>query len=86
MLASFLAFSFGLIGGNFVGPGSLPDAVRRLSLLTPNGWAMDAFTELSAGSATAADVLLHAAVLTAMAAAIGGAAAVLLPRRIGARR
>lgn len=85
-IASFIAFAMGLIGGNFTGPGSLPESLERLSLLTPNGWAMEAFTDLSAGAASASGVLLHALVLTGMAAAIALAAAALLPRRIGAHR
>lgn len=85
-IASFIAFAMGLIGGNFTGPGSLPESLERLSLLTPNGWAMEAFTDLSAGAASASRVALHAGVLTAMAAAIALVAAALLPRRIGAHR
>jgi ABC-2 type transport system permease protein len=85
-LATFVAFVFALIGGNFIPPGQLPDVLRRLSLFTPNGWAVQGFAELSVGGGTAADVVLHVAVLLAWAAVCGAVAAVLLPRRIGAGR
>ncbi|MGH9228083.1 MAG: ABC transporter permease [Acidimicrobiales bacterium] len=85
-LATFVAFVFALIGGNFIPPGELPDALRRLSLFTPNGWAVQGFAELSVGGGTAADVVPHMAVLLGWAALCGAVAAVLLPRRIGARR
>jgi hypothetical protein len=55
-------------------------------LFTPNGWAFQGFAELSVGGGTAADVVLHVAVLLAWAAVCGAVAAVLLPRRIGAGR
>ena len=85
-LATFVAFGFALIGGNFIPPGELPEALRRLSLATPNGWAIQGFAELSVGGGTTADVLPHVLVLLAWAAVAGAIAAVLLPRRIGARR
>jgi ABC-2 type transport system permease protein len=85
-VATFVAFVFALIGGNFVPPGALPDALRRLSLFTPNGWALQGFAELSVGGSAAADVIPHVAVLLAWAAACGIVAAVVLPRRIGAKQ
>ncbi len=85
-LAAFVAFLFALIGGNFVPPGALPEVLRRLSLFTPNGWALQGFAELSVGGGKAPDVIPHVAVLLAWAAVCGAVAAVLLPRRIGARQ
>jgi ABC-2 type transport system permease protein len=58
-----VTFVLALLGGNFVGPGSAPDLLRTLSLLTPNGWALDAFTDLSADAATLGSVLTAVAVL-----------------------
>jgi ABC-2 type transport system permease protein len=84
--AAFVAFVFALIGGNFVPPGALPEVLQRLSLFTPNGWALRGFAELSVGGGTAPDVIPHVAVLLAWAGVCGAVAAVLLPRRIGARR
>ncbi|MGH9248799.1 MAG: ABC transporter permease [Acidimicrobiales bacterium] len=84
-LATFVAFVFALIGGNFIPPGQLPEVLRRLSLFTPNGWAVQGFAELSVGGGTATDVVPHVAVLLAWAAVSAAVAAVLLPRRFGAR-
>jgi ABC-2 type transport system permease protein len=85
-LATFVAFLFALIGGNFVPPGALPEALRRLSLFTPNGWALQGFAELSVGGGTAPDVITHVAVLLAWAAVCGAVAAVVLPRRVGSKQ
>lgn len=85
-VAAFVAFVFALIGGNFVPPGAMPEVLQRLSLFTPNGWALQGFAELSVGGGTAPDVIPHVAVLLAWAGVCGAVAAVLLPRRIGARR
>jgi ABC-2 type transport system permease protein len=83
-LATVVAFVFALIGGNFFPPGILPDGLRRASLLTPNGWALQGFAELSVGGGAVVDVVPHALVLVAWALATGGLAALLLSRRIGA--
>jgi ABC-2 type transport system permease protein len=84
--ATMVAFTLALVGGNFIPPGDLPDTLRRVSLVSPNGWALQGFAELSAGGGTVADVLPHAAVLVAWALVTGGIAAVLLPRRLEAAR
>ncbi len=65
-LANSLAFIFALLGGNFITPGNMPDVLERLTLLTPNGWALDSFTLLAAGEAVPADVAGGVAVLVAM--------------------
>jgi ABC-2 type transport system permease protein len=82
--ATVVAFTLALIGGNFIPPGDLPDTLRRISLVSPNGWALQGFAELSAGGGTVADVLPHAAVLLAWGVVTGAVAAVLLPRRLEA--
>jgi ABC-2 type transport system permease protein len=68
------AFLFALLGGNFVNSGNLPDALERLSLLTPNGWALRGFTELSLDRSGLADISLAIVVLVAIGIAAGGAA------------
>lgn len=55
-LAAAVTFTLALLGGNFVAPGALPAVLRTLSLLTPNGWALRAFTDLSADRAGLGDV------------------------------
>jgi ABC-2 type transport system permease protein len=64
-------FVLALLGGNFVGPGASPELLRQLSLLTPNGWALSAFTDLSADAASLTSVLGAVAVLAAVAAVTG---------------
>lgn len=84
-LASVVGFVFALIGGAFIPPGALPEALQRLALLTPTGWALRGFADLSAGGATAADVVPNLVALLVWAVAAGVVAAWLLPRRLGAR-
>lgn len=84
--ATMVAFALALVGGNFIPLGELPDALRRVSLVSPNGWALQGFAELSAGGGSAADVLPHAAVLLAWGVVTGAIAAVLLPRRLESAR
>jgi len=83
--ATMAAFTMALVGGNFVPLGAMPDALRTLSLASPNGWALHGFAELSAGEGSVVDVLPHAGVLLAWAVVTGGLAARLLPARLEAR-
>lgn len=69
---SAVAFVFALLGGNFVGPGSSPEALHRLAALTPNGQALDAFTRLSVDQAGLGDITRNLAVLAVIAVIFGG--------------
>jgi len=84
-LASVVGFVLAMIGGAFVPPGALPDALQRLALLTPTGWALRGFADVSAGDAGVAAILPNLAALLVLAVAAGVVAARLLPRRLGAR-
>jgi ABC-2 type transport system permease protein len=44
---SIVTMGLALLGGNFVSLDRAPDLLRRLSLLTPNGWALRAFRDLT---------------------------------------
>jgi ABC-2 type transport system permease protein len=78
--ASMLTFGLVLLGGNFVFIGGAPPLVRTLALLTPNGWALRAFTDLAGGAAWTAAVTPLMAIL---AFALGtGALAYALRRRV----
>jgi ABC-2 type transport system permease protein len=78
--ASMLTFGLVLLGGNFVFIGGAPPLVRTLALLTPNGWALRAFTDLAGGAAWTAAVTPLLAIL---AFALGiGAVAFALRRRV----
>ena len=71
---SLVAFVLALAGGNFMGPGPVPDAMRVLALFTPNGWALRTFSDLSAGVADARSVGLALVILLViglLTAAIG---------------
>lgn len=70
-ITSMLAFGFILIGGGFVSPGDLPDALERVALITPNRWALDAFAELAAGASGIPAVLTPVLVLTGIGLVTG---------------
>jgi ABC-2 type transport system permease protein len=44
---SVVTMGLALLGGNFVSLDQAPELLRRLSLVTPNGWALRAFRELT---------------------------------------
>ncbi|WP_370324093.1 ABC transporter permease [Euzebya sp.] len=75
-LVSIVAFTFALLGGNFFHLSEMPAVMRTLSRLTPNGWAMDGFSELIAG-ASVTSILPNVAVLLGIAVAF---TALALPR------
>jgi len=54
--ASIVVFSLALLGGNFVFVSAEPTIMRRLALLTPNGWALRGFTDLATGAGSGAVV------------------------------
>lgn len=82
-IASIITFGLVLLGGNFVFISQAPDAVRTLSRLTPNGWALRAFTDLSGGAGWTAAV---GPLLAVLAFALGtGLLAFLMRGRVLAR-
>ena len=81
---SMITFTLAILGGNFVSPGDIPDALRRLSLLTPNGWALRSFTDLSTGAADLGTIVPTLAVLGLIGLATGGVALGLLARVVRA--
>jgi ABC-2 type transport system permease protein len=68
---SMVAFALALLGGNFVGPGQAPAALRRVASFTPNGQAIDAFSRVAVDEAGIADVLPQMAALLAFAVLLG---------------
>ncbi len=79
-LASIVTFGLVLLGGNFIVLASAPAAVRTLALVTPNGWALRAFTDLSTGAEP------WAATVTPTLAILGFTAAVGVLALLGSRR
>jgi len=79
---SAVTFVLALLGGNFVGPANAPPLLQRLSLLTPNGWALRGFTAAAVDGAAPHEVLGAIAVLLVVGAAFGAAGWVLVGRRV----
>ncbi|HLT17347.1 MAG TPA: ABC transporter permease [Acidimicrobiales bacterium] len=82
-LASLLTFALALLGGSFIFVGTAPALLRRLALLTPNGWALRGITDLSTGAPASAAVTPVIAIV-AIAAAVAVAAAAVARRRAAA--
>jgi ABC-2 type transport system permease protein len=81
-IASVLVFGLALLGGNFFFISSAPSLMKRLALLTPNGWTLRAFTDLATvggGFGTIVEPLIGIAVFTAI---VGVAAVALAPRAV----
>lgn len=75
MVSSVVIFGLALLGGNFVFVSVEPDLLRRLALLTPNGWALRAYTDLSTTGGGLSTVAVPLLVITGFAVAIGALAA-----------
>ncbi|MGD9703441.1 MAG: ABC transporter permease [Acidimicrobiia bacterium] len=82
-VTGIITFVLALLGGNFVGPAA-PRLLRRLSLLTPNGWALRGFGDLSADTIGVGGVLLPIGALLGFAALFGSIGLIRLHRRIAA--
>lgn len=70
---SMVAFALALLGGNFIGPGQAPEALRRIATFTPNGQAIDAFTRLAVDDAGPGDLVRQMVVLLGFGAVFGAA-------------
>lgn len=81
--ASILTFGLVLLGGNFIFIGGAPAIVRDLALLTPNGWALRAFTDFAGGAEWTAALTPLLAIL-AFALGTGGVAYALRGRTVSA--
>ena len=85
LYATMVAFVFGILGGSLIPLSELPPSLVRVSLFTPNGWALRGFATLSAGDGHLSDVAGPLAVLAMWALAAGLLGLWLLPRRLGTR-
>ena len=74
--ASAVAIVLALLGGSFVPISFAPAVLRRLALLTPNGWALRAFTDLGTGAPNLSTVTTAIGVCLVFAAITGGIAMV----------
>lgn len=80
-LASIVVFGLALLGGNFVFVSASPPLLRRLALLTPNGWALRGFVDLATGERALATIAQPIAAILAFSVVIGAMTAVLARRR-----
>jgi ABC-2 type transport system permease protein len=72
--SSLVVFTLALLGGNFVYLAQLPELLQRVSLLTPNGWALRGFVDLVADGGGLATVAAPVAVTLGVALVTGGLA------------
>jgi ABC-2 type transport system permease protein len=70
---SIVAMVFALVGGSLVPISFAPEFLRRLTLITPNGWALHAFTDLATGAHNLSTVYTAIFVCLAFAAVTGAA-------------
>jgi ABC-2 type transport system permease protein len=73
-IAMLVGLLLALLGGNLLPAGTLPPLLQKLSLITPNGWALVGFGRLSLLGDPASDVLGPFLVLCLIAAVTGGLA------------
>ncbi|MEZ5177335.1 MAG: ABC transporter permease [Acidimicrobiales bacterium] len=79
-LSSMLVFGLALLGGNFVVISGAPVLLRRLALLTPNGWALRGFVDVSTGPHAMAAVWTPLAGILAFSAVVAAITAALARR------
>ncbi len=72
--SSLVVFTLALLGGNFVYLAQLPELLQRVSLLTPNGWALRGFVDLVADGGGLATVAAPVAVTLGVGLVTGGLA------------
>lgn len=80
-LAYILVFVLSLLGGNFVYAGAAPEALRRLALFTPNGWALRGFTDLATGAGGWSSVAASLLAIGAFSLGVAALTALLLRLR-----
>jgi ABC-2 type transport system permease protein len=69
ILGTVLSLTFGIAAGNFIARPSLPQFLRTASLITPNAWGLEGFTQLAFGGGLA-DMTTILLALTLMAAVL----------------
>jgi ABC-2 type transport system permease protein len=80
--SALVVFTLALLGGNFVYLAQLPDLLQRLSLLTPNGWALRGYVDLVADGGGLGTVAVPAAVTAAFGLATGTVALIRARRMV----
>ncbi|MEO7804882.1 MAG: ABC transporter permease [Actinomycetota bacterium] len=80
-LGSILTMGLALLGGNFIPINQAPELFRKLSLLTPNGWALRSFNDLLTVGGGFATILPGLAAMLAFGL-VAGSIAVLRAKRM----
>jgi ABC-2 type transport system permease protein len=80
--SSLIVFGLALLGGNFVFLSQAPSLLRRLSLLTPNGWALRAYTDLATTGGGWHTVALPVVAIFCFSTVVGVLAASLASRAV----
>lgn len=80
-MTSAMAVVFGLLGGTFVPLSQAPEALERLRLVTPHGWALDGFFIAAFDGGGVGDVVQPVTALVAIGV-VTGALAVAAGRRL----
>lgn len=82
-LTAVVTFGLSLLGGNFTGPADAPAALRVLRSFTPNGRALEAFTELSVDAASIGSIGATLAILAIFGMCFGAIGLLQLRRTVG---
>jgi len=81
-LTAVVTFGLSLLGGNFTGPADAPAALRSIRGFTPNGRALEAFTELSVDSSSIGSIASALVVLLGFGVVFGAIGLLSVRRRI----
>jgi ABC-2 type transport system permease protein len=80
-LSGILVMALVLLGGNFIPINQAPALIRKLSLLTPNGWALKAFSDLSSDGGGIATIVPSLLAILAFGV-VAGSVALVRARRL----
>jgi ABC-2 type transport system permease protein len=80
--SALVVFTLALLGGNFVYLAQLPELLQRVSLLTPNGWALRGYVDLVADGGGLGTVAMPVAVTAAIGLATGTVALIRARRMV----
>lgn len=81
-LTAVVTFGLSLLGGNFTGPADAPAALRAIRGYTPNGKALEAFTELSVDASSVGSIASTLVVLFGFGLLFGGVGLISVRRRL----
>jgi ABC-2 type transport system permease protein len=83
-ISSIVVFGLSILGGNFFFISQAPSAMKRLALLTPNGWALRGFTDLATMGGGFGAIAEPVLAILAFSAIVAAVAVILAPRAVTA--